>query len=55
MKDTQIFIKSDHNHEPGSTTRRVKRINIEPSGQFVIAGVNVKEDTDTEIFEIVQI
>lgn len=67
MHNNQIFIKSGHNHEPGSVTRRSRQFKSEPyqelgnamyrAGQFIIAKQepNVKEEHTTQIFEIIQI
>lgn len=46
MKEQQISIKSEHNHEPGNTTRRPRQS---------IVKRELKEEEQTEIFEIIQL
>lgn len=48
MKGQEIFVKSGHNHEPGNTTRRPRKI-------FKIEKVEKQEEQETELFEIIQI
>lgn len=43
MKENSIFIKSEHNHEPGQITKRSKK------------HVTVTKEEEPEFFEIIQL